>query len=51
MTIEEAKKIEERLWQKAVSIKLDECEFDVYEYLSEKDADQYEKARKAIYGE
>jgi len=51
MTVKEAKKIEGELGHKAVSEKLDRCDFDIYEWLSEEDSDKYEKARIRIYGE
>ena len=48
MTIQQAKEIETELWHKAVSDYLDKSDFDIYEWLSEKDYKKYNEARQRL---
>lgn len=50
METKQAKQIESKLWNEAVSNCLDDVEFNVYDYLTDEEAEKYEEAVGVING-
>ena len=48
MTPEQARKIEEKLWYKAVSRYLDKSDWDMTEWLDDDEMEDYKKSREAL---
>ena len=48
MTDKEAKRIENQLWEKAVSRYLDKIDWDISDWLSDKEWEVYLEARKTL---